>query len=446
MSKNRFDSVDLKQRYTYLKDQMKYRPDQMFADFNHGWRNNGVLPSGERYTIKDAIRLTRDQEFADAIGAADLSMWIPRTINTIIKEAVEPILIGEKLLSTINLGPGQMVNLGTMGALSGDFEVSEMGELPEFKVTWGDGTMIRTAGRIGAALRFQPDIIEQSAYPVIELHVRALSRALARYQEEKIFSTISAQGQIVFDNEDPSQGVIGSTSGRDLDGSANGSMIAEDFMDLLGQVMKNGYMPRGVLMNTLAYIAFMKDPYLKWMGMNNGGVMWGSYTGSPVSNNGWSNMNGLGWGNGRWSIPANSPTGEDPTPVSDYSPMTVAPVFPAYWWGTPVLVFVSPFVPYDVENNRTDIIVFDPNELGYNVLVHDLRMRDWTENNSEIYTIALDKRSSILISNEGQGIAVAKNVQVNPGNQVVLPAVANIAIDGTVAEIDHSVSPYEGGS
>jgi len=434
--------TNLRQRYEHLLDNGT-KKDQLFADFEYGWRNGGILRDGTQFTIGDAIALSKDTKFADAISAADMPMWIPRVINTQIREAIEPVLVGEKLLNRIQFQAGQQVSVGALSAIAGDFEVSDMGELPEVKINYSEGTTIRTTGRSGLALRFAPDILRYSVFPAIELHVKAAARALARYKEEKIFTTIGEEGQIVFDNDTPADSELGSTTGRGFTGAANGSMTAEDWMDLFHQVMKNGFMPRGVLMNTMAYMAFMKDPYMKWMGMNNGSTMWGSYTGSPVASHDWPNLSGLGMGNGQFSHPANAANGEDATELWQFPSTNAAPVFPSYFWGAPINIIVSPFVNYDVDTGRGDIIVFDPAELGYLVVEHDLQMKDFTNPETDIYTIKMDERYSILISNEGQGVAVAKGISFNPGNQIITPAQTTIAVNADeLTEIDQTVSPY----
>jgi len=435
---------DLKSRYQKFADEEK-TPEQMFKDFESGWRSNGTLPDGEEFTIGDAVRLTSDRQFADAVTSTDMPAWIPRVINNQIREAVEPVLVGENLLQRIEFKPGQQVSLGTMNALAGDFEVSEAGELPEFQINYGDGTAIRTVGRIGAALRFSPDIIRWSSYPVIGLHTRALARALKRYKEEKIFTFISEEGQLIFDNDSPTDSVLGITTGKDMKYDLNGSFTADDLADLFVQVMKNGFMPNTILMNTLTWMMFRKDPVLRYMFVEgNGGTYFGSFTGNAQAANDWPNMNGLGLGKGQFSTPSVTPGGT-PTPVWQFPPTTAAPVFPNYW-GHPLRIVVSPFVPFDETTNRTDLYVFDSQELGYMVVDHDLQVKDWTDPNTDIYTIAMDERYSLQIANEGQGVAIAKSIQVNPGNQAMPYVTPSLTVTEDQLDFDHFVSPYTSGS
>ena len=434
---------DFKSRYTRFKDDGQ-SADKMFKDFEYGWRNRGVLPDGQKFEMQDAVDYTSaskpgNREFFDAVNTVDAPMWIPRVINNIIREAREPILVGEKLLQRLDYTPGQLINLGATGAISGDFDMPEIGEYPEVTVSWGEGTQIRNVGKSGCSLKFSSEIIRYSHFPVVEFHTRQVARALARFKEEKIFSVITNQGQVLFDNENPAadNAIYGATTGRGLTGSANGSMRMEDLMKMMIHIIHSGFMPDTLLMNTLTWIMWLQDPHFKEFAlMSGGGVFYGSYSGNAVEANDWPNMGGQGISKGRAFDPAT-------TAAETYARTTAKANPPSYFnFGPPLKIVVTPFLPYDLETNRTDIILFDSNELGYLIVDHDLQVTDWTDPHNDLYTVKLLERYALAIANEGQAVAVAKNVQVDPGNQVILPAQAFIDVDGDIKELDPTVSPY----
>ena len=448
-----------KDRYARLKDE-KLSPEQMFKDFECGWKRGGLLPDNQRFEMLDAVEFTSpnthdDKQYlenlglldsdsplsnSDAVNTSDAPMWIPRVITNVIREAREPVLVGEKLLQRVDFRPGQVINLGSMGAFSGDFEMPEMGEYPEISIQYGEGTVIRNTGRQGCSIRFSPDIIRQSAFPVVEMHVKAVGRAMARAKEEKIFATILNEGQVAFNNTTPNSSIYGITSGMDLSGSPNGSFTMDDMMKMMIQIIHNGYMPNVMLVHTLTWLMWLQDPYLKQFAINSGGgVFYGGYSGNPVENNNWANgaQGAQGMAGGRFFDPAS-------TPAERFSTIEATPNMPAYMnFGPKLTIIATPFLPYDEDEDITDIIMFDSNELGILAVEHDLQVSDWTDPKNDIYSVKLQERYALALAGGGQGVSVAKDVKMAK-NEIILPAQATIAVDGTIdAPFDPWNSPYD---
>ena len=95
----------------------------------------------------------------------------------------------------------------------------------------------------------------------------------------------------------------------------------------------------------------------------------------------------------------------------------------------PFRIIVSPFVPFDPRRKLTDIYMFDSNELGVLVVDEDVMTEEFDDPRVDIRKIKLRDRYGIGILNEGQAIAVLRNVHVVP-NEIVLPAQANIDVSG----------------
>jgi len=429
-----------------------------YAHFRSMWKSGGVyVPPGEDTPAENPISLGQaldslptgfhDDRIDDAVNSTDHSVWIPRVINEVIKEAVEPILIGEKLLQKVPFTPGQIINIGALGAISGQFHMGEAEEYPEVSVQLGEGTMIATVGKYGAAIKFTPEILRYSSYPVIDIHTRAVARAMARAKEEEIFGLITNIGQTVFDNVTPTSSEIGSTTGRGLNGLANGSITMDDLFDAMRQVMANGFLPNTMIMHPFTWFMFVKDPILRAFALNNGGgTFFASWSGNPAeTHNPWGNFGGQGLGSGAFTHPGGGASGVAATPKMDlpHTQQTSA-VLPSYFSGiAPLNIIVTPFMPYDTENDLTDIILCDRNELGYFIVDETLQISDWTDPRNDMYKIKMRERYSLAIANEGQAVGVIRNVKVNPGNQIVPYIQVNMDADGTYGAINQTVSPFD---
>jgi hypothetical protein len=142
----------------------------------------------------------------------------------------------------------------------------------------------------------------------------------------------------------------------------------------------------------------------------------------------------LGLSGGQAIVPGSAASGEAASGIAEYNQtMTSGPQLPSYF-PFPFRVIVSPFMPFDPDTLLTDVIVFQSGELGAMLVDEPLSTDEWTDPRADIRKIKLRERYGIGIYNEGNAVAVAKNVKVVP-NQVILPARAQISVSGEVAEI-----------
>jgi len=280
-------------------------------------------------------------------------------------------------------------------------------------------------------------MIRYSQFDVIGLHLRAAGRALARHKEEKVFNHIRAMGVPVFDNVSPTSSLKGVCTGRALDGSGNGSVTMDDIFDAYAQVITQGFFPDTLLMHPLTWTMFAKDATLRHFVLSNGGgTFFATHTGNPAGRAPWdaSSQGGLGVSGGQLITPPGATSGDPASPLSAY-PQTLnsAPVLPGYM-NIPFRIIVSPYVPYDPYRKLTDIYMFDSSELGVLIVDEDIMVDEFDDPRVDIKKIKLRERYGIGILNEGQAIAVIKNVHVVP-NEVVLPATASIDISGGIVQI-----------
>lgn len=388
--------------------------------YEYLWKNNGTFEDGTSMELKDAL------------AVPNAPMLMPKVISNIVKEAMEPLLVGAALLNRINYSYGQVITFPAVGALTAA-DIPEGGEYPERSLQMGGSTVQASIGKSGLAVKVTEEMIRYSQFDVIGMHLREGGRALARHKEEKIFNYIRGIGVKVFDNVQPTRSLKGVTTGRGMDGRGNGSVTMDDIFDAFAQVMLQGFVPNTMLMHPLTWILFVKDPVLRAFALQNGGgTFFASWTGQ-VNQQAWNNSlrGGLGGGAGQNIIPGGNAAGLDPSTLAEYNPqMNSAPVLPNYL-GIPFRIIVSPFVPFDPRRKLTDIYIFDSSELGALVVDEEVTTDEFTDPRNDIRKIKLKERYGIAMFHEGQQVAILKNIHVVP-NEIVLPARASIDVSGSV--------------
>ena len=100
--------------------------------------------------------------------------------------------------------------------------------------------------------------------------------------------------------------------------------------------------------------------------------------------------------------------------------MTSAPIPPSYL-GIPFRILVSPFMPFDPEQRTTDILTFNSKNLGALIVAQEPHVKSWEDGEFNIQNMSIEEEYGLGILNEGQAIAVAKNVKIRP-NEFVVPA------------------------
>jgi len=398
-----------------------------FKQFEFMWRNSGKCMDGDNISMKDAL------------ATPEAAYFIPRVITNAIQEAVEPLLIGPRLLQRLQFQPGTFIQLPIMGALDGDFDMAEEEEYPELRVTLGPGSQITAVGKVGVAVKFSEEILRYSNFDVITMHTSQAGKALARFKEMKIFNTITSVGTRTHSNTAPATSTFGVTRGRQLDGAANGSVTMDDLFECYSAILANGFVPDMLLLHPLTWLMFVQDPVLRAFALQNGGgAFFQGWQGSPAHQDFPPEFGGQGMAGGGYVVPPQAGV-EAPSALTAWSQnLTSAPEIPGYF-GFPMKIVVSPFIPFTPATNRTNIIMCDSAELGYLVVDHDLLVDEWTNPSNDILKVKMKERYTVAIKNEGLGIGVMEDIVVTP-NEIVLPAQTTIDVAGAVAPIVRNVA------
>lgn len=377
-------------------------------------------------------------ELNDALSTTHAPLLFPKVISNIVKEAVEPLLVGASLLTRIQYSYGQQITFPAVGALVAA-DIAEGQEYPERSLQMGGATVTANIGKSGLAVKVTEEMVRYSQYDIIGMHLRAAGRALARHKEQKIFNFIRGMGVTVFDNLNPGSSMNGVCTGRSLQGYPNGSCTMDDVFDAYAQVLMQGFMPNTLLMHPLTWVMWVKDAQLRaFVQANGGGTFFASWTGNPSSRAPWdaSGMGGMGISGGQNIVPGQtsngtaSPSGLSASNLLSY-PLDIssAPQLPNYL-NVPLAIIVSPFVPFDPRRKLTDIYMFDRSELGVLAVDEDITTGEFDDPARDLRKLKLRERYGIGILNEGQAIAVIRNVHVVP-NEIALPATANIDVSGS---------------
>ena len=307
--------------------------------------------------------------------------------------------------------------------------------------------------RHGLRLKIAKRFVDESSYPWISFWLRLAGNALARHKEEFIFDFITKLGTVVFDNDTSArlsaatvQPIKGVTTGRNYKGVLNGSMTVDDIFDMYAAVMLNGFIPDTLLVHPLAWMMFVKDPVLREFAIQSGGgSFFANWQGQvAVKGNPFYNFNGLGFGQGQTGqYTAGAVAGEHADPnAGNYNHMTSAPILPSYL-GLPFRILVSPFVHFDPVTRTTDVMMFNSKNLGALIVAEETHVKSWEDGQYNILNMGIEETFGFGILQEGQAIAVAKNVKVRP-NEFVMPArtVFNLSESSTTFEDLSTVSIF----
>jgi HK97 family phage major capsid protein len=152
------------------------------------WDNNGHLDNRSEQISLDQL-LDKDLQVRKMMRdnfSTDLPLLIPRTISTMVREAIEPNLVLTPLLTRINYSAGTRLSFPTFGGLANAAaDLAEGEEYPEGTMEMGGQTEC-IIGKSGIAVKVTEEQRRYSQFDIISMNVRAAGRALARLKERKV--------------------------------------------------------------------------------------------------------------------------------------------------------------------------------------------------------------------------------------------------------------------
>lgn len=333
----------------------------------------------------------------EAITTTDTMKLVPKVIEGKLREASEPEYLGTKFFQKVKVdgGPSAVYVIPVVGELV----AYEVGEATKYQESSFDQTTIENATleirvrKVGVKVSITEEALSDSSWDILNLNLRKMGRAMARYKEEMIFTNFSQHGKTIFDNDLRDVMPEAGTTGLGKDGNYNDTLSVEDFLELAMSLMGQGYQPTDIIMHPLCWVVFARN------GMIGNGLTYGALGGNSVHPNGAIQGTPAAFGM------ANNGDGQKfllkPEDIQGRIPVMG------------LNVNFSPWVKFNKLDKKFDMYCLDKNEVGCIAQREELTTDEWLDVERDIKMIKCKERYGIGIYNHGAGITVAKNLSVS---------------------------------
>lgn len=330
-----------------------------------GWerafKENGYIDEKNRVTIKEAF------------GTPDAGFLFPKLVSRVLREATEPNQLITPLLSTVRIN-SRTIELPAVNAIQAA-EIPEGQEYPEQALAFEQQTEGKVSKK-GVKVVFTEEVIADSQWDIIGLHVRAAGRAMQRLKEQIALRRFKENARVVFDNDGGT-----ATTGIGIDGNANATLAWDDFLTMAATLHLTNHAPTDLIMHPLMWPVFLKGPRFNAVA------------------DGWS----ANVANKQNVLNSTSPLGLN--------------------------VLLSPFVGFTPADSGTpaksDIFMIDRNNLGAILVREDMSVDDWTDQTRDIRSLKMKERYDIVTYGNGENVSVAKNVNLDSSYEVQLTKAVN---------------------
>lgn len=376
-----------------------------------------------RGVMLDDEGTAKEFSLRDLVTSQDLTRFMPQTIETIVREALEPnLFIVDRLFQGINIPRGSRIQIASVGAI----EAARVGQGGEYQEKFVDitdsGEMISlVTDKHGLKISITQEVLDENLFDVVGLWLRAAGRALARHKERQAAKLINEMGYTVFDNVTPANAWVGATTGRDITGVANGSMTVNDVFEMYAYLLYRGFSPDVLLMHPLAWKTFMCDTEMREVVLANSTVA--SYrnpSGSAASGYG-TGFGGLGLrtnatGNGVGS--GNTAKGPNPWTQTLNPIGATFQIAPSYL-PSALEVIVTQYVPFTADYKNTghadstslsNLVMVDSSQCGVIGQGKPVTVDKWSDPERDIQNIKIYESYGFGVLEQGKGIAKAANI------------------------------------
>lgn len=373
------------------------------------FRHNGFerAQDGDRFldSLEREANRVKYPQLVDALGTTESTIFIPRVLTTLVREATEPVIVlSTQVFRRLRVPPmTSVIQFPSVGAIQA-YDMAEGQEYRDEKLE-GAGWTIAKIGKSGVKVRMTEELLRYSSFDLIGLHVRAAGRALARLKEIKAANLLNTKGIVSYDNGTPANGLHGvPTQGRDLTTAGNNTIILSDIFQMYADLVNRGFIPTDFIVNPIGWLIFARQSTMRAWAFQNGGALYQAVMGQP--------------GRGEPSESPNlGPASSGGTTFGTINQATtqgqlVRALFPAN-----IGMIVSPFVAFDstADPKTTTIHLVDRDEVGVIVQDEDVMSERFDEPNRDIQAIKFRERYGLAVSNRGQGIATAKGISIEKG-------------------------------
>lgn len=333
-----------------------------FPAWERAFAEDGYVNEDTRVTIKEVF------------ASPDAPILFPKVISRTLREAAEPEFLVTPLLSVVRLDKTRSMEFPAVNAIQA-FEVPEGQEYPEQSLAFSKQVEGKVTKK-GLKVTFTEEVIADSLWDIVGLHVRAAGRAMARLKEQIALSRFAEAATVVFDNN----GSEPDTTGRDITGALNDSLTWDDVVEMAAVLMAEKKAPTDFIMHPLAWALFWKDASFHAGGANVGAA-WGLRPQTPGA-----------------AVNATTPMGMN--------------------------AIVSPFVDFTAKTDSTpattDAFLIDRSDVGVLMVRDDMSTDEWVDLTRDIRAMKMKERYDIVTLGDGEGITVAKNVAIARNYEVTL--------------------------
>lgn len=377
--------------------------------------NNGrIVGEDSPMDYNDAIQALRPN-MKDAVGVSDIRPLLQTSIEIIMREPVEPLMVIHQLFTPVMAkGMETRILAGAIGGVVAA-DIPETGSYPEVFFQLGNGFRTAYVGKCGIAASFTDEALRYSTWDIMAINLRLMRNALVRHKEQKAVGFLRQLGKTLFDNASPTSSLFGVTTGRALDMSANGTFTMDDLLKALAHMQEVGYPADTMLVNPIMFLQFSQDPVLRNLfATGNGGSYFQPYSGNPgpLAPFSQGSMGGMGMSNANTVVPYGNAAGETPTSLDERAHgMNSVFQLPSYF-GWRLNIIPSSSVPYDETSGLTDIYLIKSGEVGFLFTDEDMVQVEWRDENTETVKVKLRERYGFGVKNEGHGIGVMRNIKV----------------------------------
>ena len=335
-------------------------------------KGDPTLKYEERVSVKEALH------------THDAAILIPETVSGIMLESAEPQYLVSPWFQKIRLdGPGKSMTFPAIGALRAH-DIAEGAPYPEetLDINLFESPMEVKVSKVGLKVKVTHEMISDSQWDVIAMHLKQAGRAMARKKEEKCFYAFSKYGHTIFDNMLRTQHAEAGTTGKNEHGELNDTMNVADMIDMVIAIMANGYQPTDILLHPLTWSVFMKNDLL------------GAFSQAAL---------------GGYGVDWNSNLNKQHAPAIKLNPDGMAGRMPF-----PINITFSPFIPINQETKRFDMYCIDRNEIGVMLVKEEMTTEDFDDPSRDMLNLKVKERYGLGLLNEGRAISVAKNIALSP--------------------------------
>jgi len=364
------------------------------------WENNGFVPGcKDRITYEDLAKKDVERKeswkkngrMVDGVFSTDQPMIIPRVIQQVVRESIEPNMVLTPLLERINFSnAGTTVTFPAVGDIMVAADIPEGGEYPEGSLEFA-GEVTAKIGKSGIAVRLSDEMIRYSMFDMMSMHLRAAGKALIRHKEQKVAKLIFEEaGVTYFDNGASTT----KTSGRGQTGAGNNTITLDDLLLMYADLANNGFVPDTLFVHPFSWFGMAREPVLRalFMAGFGQGQYYKSFEGNIASAPGFA-AGGL----------------NNKTQVADPQQLQTTFIAPGIL-PTPLQIIVTPFQTANINAYTATITMCKRSELGMLLVDEDVVTEEWDDPSRDIRKVKFRERYGLALKNNGQAIRHAKAV------------------------------------